>query len=154
MITWIDEIITGLIETVGSRNVYDILSYLNIYKLAVEPDNILLQGNSAVYNRVGAFECIYYRNDIPNIEYVLAHEIGHAILHVEEQEMFYNPLLNKGKLEREANYFATKLLYSDLQIEDGIETYEQLSNMLGIEQENLKYLEIEGVNYEDGCCLL
>lgn len=136
---WIDEILAGLVESVGN-NVYDILNELNIYHFAVDPDNSVLQGNIAVYNRIGAFECIYYSNDIVNKEYVLAHEIGHAVLHTEESEMFYNPLLNKGKMEREADYFATRLLYSNLEIEDGIETYEQLANMIGIKEDNVKYI--------------
>lgn len=136
---WIDEILAGLVESVGN-NVYDILNELNIYHFAVDPDNSVLQGNIAVYNRIGAFECIYYSNDIDNKEYVLAHEIGHAVLHTEESEMFYNPLLNKGKMEREADYFATRLLFSNLEIEDGIETYEQLANRLGIKEDNVKYI--------------
>lgn len=137
---WIDEILLGLTELIGSNNVYDILSHLNIYHFAVDKDNSVLQDNLAVYNRIGAFECIYYSNDIDNLEYVLAHEIGHAILHLEESEMFYNPLLNKGKLEKEADYFATKLLYSNFEIEEGIETYEQLANRLGIKIDNIKYI--------------
>lgn len=137
---WVDEILLGLTELVGSNNIYDMLSHLNIYHFAVDPDNSVLKGNLAVYNRIGDFECIYYSNDIINKEYVLAHEIGHAILHTEESEMFYNPLLNKGKLEKEADYFATKLLYSDLKIEDGIETTEQLANMLGIKEDFIKFI--------------
>lgn len=137
---WIDEILTGLVESVGSRNVFDVLSELNIYTFAVEPNNILLQGNQAIYNRIGTFECIYYSNDISNKEYVLAHEVGHAVLHTEESEMFYNPLLNKGKLEKEADYFATKLLYSDLEIEEGIETYKQLADKLGIKEDFIKFI--------------
>lgn len=137
---WIDDIILGLIESIGSNNIYEILDYLNIYHFSVDKDNELLQGNQAIYNRIGQFECVYYSNDIKNKEYVLAHELGHSILHIEESQMFYNPLLNKGKLEREADYFATKLLYSNLEIEDGIETYEQLANKLGINVDNVKYI--------------
>ena len=137
---WIDEIIINLMKTVGNNNVNDILSYLGIYKLEVDSNNPLLQGNKALYNRIGDFECIYLSSDIKNKSFVIAHEIGHAILHVEESMTFYNPLLNKGKLEREANYFATKLLYSDLEIEDGIETYKQLADSLGLNEDNVKYI--------------
>ena len=136
---WIDEILTGMVESVGSNNVYEILDHLNIYHFQVDQDSELLQGNQAIYNRIGDFECIYYSDDITNKEYVLAHELGHAILHIEESQMFYNPLLNKGKLEKEANYFAVKLLYSNLEIEDGIETYKQLADYLGIKEDNIKY---------------
>lgn len=137
---WIDEILTGMVESVGSNNVYEILDHLNIYHFQIDKDSELLQGNQAIYNRIGDFECIYYSDDITNKEYVLSHELGHAILHIEESQMFYNPLLNKGKLEKEADYFATRLLYSNLEIEDGIETYEQLAKQLGIKEDNIKYI--------------
>ena len=137
---WIDEILTGMVESVGSNNVYEILDHLNIYHFQVDKDSELLQGNQAIYNRICDFECIYYSDDITNKEYVLSHELGHAILHIEESQMFYNPLLNKGKLEKEANYFAVKLLYSNLEIEDGIETYQQLADKLGINVDFIKFI--------------
>lgn len=137
---WIYEVVIGLIESIGSNNLDDILSELKIYKFIVEPTNSILQGNQAVYQRIGSFECIYIADNALNQDFVIAHEIGHAVLHTEESEMFYNPLLNKGKLEIEADYFATRLLYSNLEIEDGIETYEQLANMLGIKEDNIKYI--------------
>lgn len=137
---WIDDIVLGLIDSVGSNNLDDILSELKIHKFIVSPDNSLLQDNQAVYQRIGGFECIYIADNVLNKDFVIAHEIGHAILHFEEMTMFYNPLLNKGKLENEANYFACKLLYNDLEIEDGIETYQQLTNMLGVNEDNIKYI--------------
>ena len=137
---WIDEIVTGLIETIGSNNLDDILSELKIHKFIVSPDNSLLQGNQAVYQRIGDFECIYISDDVLNKDFVIAHEIGHAILHVEEMTMFYNPLLNKGKLEREADYFASKLLYSNLEIEEGIETKSHLAKFLGVNESVIDYI--------------
>lgn len=137
---WIDEIVIGLIENIGSNKLDDILSELKIHKFIVSPDNSLLQGNQAVYQRIGGFECIYIADNVLNKDFVIAHEIGHAILHVEEMTMFYNPLLNKGKLEREADYFATRLLYSNLEIEDGIETYKQLADKLGIKEDFIKFI--------------
>lgn len=70
----------------------------------------------------------------------MAHEVGHALLHTEAMEMFFNPLINKGKLENEANYFATKLLYRNLIIEDGIETKQQLADSLGVNEEVINYI--------------
>lgn len=137
---WIDDIVIGLIDSVGSNNLDDILSELKIHKFTVSPDNSLLQDNQAVYQRIGDFECIYIADNVLSKDFVIAHEIGHAILHVEEMTMFYNPLLNKGKLENEANYFASKLLYSNLEIEEGIETKEQLANALGIKEDYVEYL--------------
>ena len=137
---WIDDIVTGLIDSVVSNNLDDILSELKIHKFTVSPDNSLLQGNQAVYQRIGSFECIYIAENVLNKDFVIAHEIGHAILHVEEMTMFYNPLLNKGKLEREADYFATKLLYSYIEIEDGIETKSHLAKFLGVNESVIDYI--------------
>lgn len=137
---WIDEILNGLIEAVGSNNVYDIVSYLKINLLAVSPNSEILQDNLSMYTRIGSFECIYLSDEVENKEFVIAHELGHAILHTEIAESFFNPLLNKGKLESQANYFATKLLYRNLDIEDGIETREQLARMLNIKEDYIKYI--------------
>lgn len=137
---WIDEILVGLIETVGSNNVFEILSFLNINLFTVDKDSPILQDNLSVYTRIGNFECIYVSNEVYNKEFVIAHELGHAILHTEIAESFFNPLLNKGRLENEANYFATKLLYRDLDIEDGIETREQLAKILKIKEDYIKYI--------------
>lgn len=138
---YIDEVISGLIEKVGNNNIYDVISELNIQLNYVEPNHIILQGNKAVYLRCGEIENIYISNeDNINIEFIIAHEVGHALLHTDEMEMFYNPVLNKGKLEKEADYFATKLLYSNLEIEDGIETIEQLANTIGVNEEIVKYI--------------
>lgn len=137
---WIDEILVGLIETVGSNNVFEILSFLNINLFTVDKDSPILQDNLSVYTRIGSFECIYVSNEVYNKEFVIAHELGHAILHTEIAESFFNPLLNKGRLENEANYFATKLLYRDLDIEDGIETREQLAKILKIKEDYIKYI--------------
>lgn len=138
---WIDEIIYGLVEVVGSSNIYDIIDHLRIKVFTLNHENTILQGNEAVYTRFGALEIIYISDRITKSkEFILAHEVGHALLHVEEMEVYFNPLLNKGKLENEANYFATKLLYKDLVIEDGIETKQQLADSLGVNEEVINYI--------------
>lgn len=136
----IDNVINGIVDTVGTNNVYDIASHLGIHIFTVSYDNELLKGNQAFYNRIGTFECIYLSNEISNKEFIIAHELGHALLHTELKEMFFNSLYPKGRLEREANYFATKLLYSNIDIEDGIETTEQLANRLGINEDFIKFI--------------
>lgn len=137
---WIDDIISGLIARVGNNKIDDILSELNIHKFVVSPDSSLLQNNKAVYQRIGNFECIYIADDVLNKDFVIAHEIGHALLHTDEMELFYNPVFNKGKIEREADYFACKLLYSNLEIEDGIETKSQLATFLGVNEDVVDYI--------------
>lgn len=44
-------------------------------------------------------------------KYILAHELGHLLLHNYINNHFYsNSLINKNKIEFEANYFAMELL--------------------------------------------
>lgn len=111
---WIDEYVTGLIEYCNSKDIYEIYNTLNIEILKIDKDNPTLQGNEALYIRnYFGIEVVLIRNDLPYQyeKFVLAHELGHALLHVEmAQAAFNSKLLNKGKLERQADYFALKLL--------------------------------------------
>lgn len=137
---WIDNIILGLNEEVGSSDPYEIFSHLDIMINVVNADSKLLKGNLAIYQRYGFFETISISNEVTNKKFILAHELGHALLDTDMGKLYYNPLTNKGRLEREANYFATKLLYSDLDIQEGIETKEQLSNYLNIGEDYIDYI--------------
>jgi len=142
MYLWIDNIITGLKETYGINNIYDLYDFLNIKIINLEQNNILLSNNEAFYyrNYLGS-EIVFIRNDL-NFSYakfILAHELGHALLHTHIYEATFNKknLINMGKLEKQANYFAIKLLNIEL---DPIEcegfTLKQIASYLEI-PENL-----------------
>lgn len=139
---WINDVISGLIEEVGSNDVYDIISYLNIKIIKDnEKQNVLFEKCDGIYIRnFFGNEVIIIKDSLPNEKFVLAHELGHALLHVDYDFLMNNPLSLNSKKEKEANYFATKLLYNDYKIEDGIETTEQLANMLGIKQDFIKFI--------------
>lgn len=137
---WIDNIVEGLLDYFQTNDIYDIYRQLNIKIIRLEKENIILRGNEAVYHRFANTETVYCRDDLINEKFILAHELGHAILHVSEAIIYYNPLENKGKLEREANYFAVRLLYHDYKLEDGIETKGQLSNVLMISEDLVEYI--------------
>lgn len=137
---WIDKIVEGLLDYFQTNDIYDIYKQLNIKIVRLNEENIILKGNQAVYHRFANTETVYCRDDLENEKFILAHELGHAILHVNEAIIYYNPLENKGKLEREANYFAVKLLYSNLKIEEGIETKQQLSKYLMINEDLVDYI--------------
>ena len=139
---WIDEIIDGLVQSVGSNDIYDIASYLG---LRIIKDNYiqnpLLKESKGFYIRsFNNKEIIVIRDDLEDEKQIIAHELGHAVLHTDYDTLLHSRLSNRGKNEREANYFATKLLYSDLEIEDGIETYKQLADSLGLNEDNVKYI--------------
>lgn len=137
---YINFVVSGLIDTVQSDCIYDYYDYLDIDYKIVDSNFILLHGNEAVYNRNAISEIVYISDKVKNREFVLAHELGHAILHVDSFKFYYNSLVNKGQHELQADYFATKLLYRNFIIEDGIETYEQLANSLGVNEKIARYI--------------
>jgi Zn-dependent peptidase ImmA (M78 family) len=87
---------------------------------------------------------VYLRDDLPcqYEKFVLCHELGHAILHTEIPSAAYNnKLIVKGKLEKQADYFAIKLL--DIKLDNvGYEglTTEQIAKELCIAEESLNYV--------------
>jgi len=64
------------------------------------------------------------------VRFVCAHELGHAILHPDENTPFLhkNTLFSKDKIEREANYWATQMLLYDKNFEFCETKYEILRN--------------------------
>ena len=72
---------------------------------------------------------------------VMAHELGHAVLHPKENCYFIRnkTLLLNSKNETEANKFAMELLISEDVLEENREfTIEQLSRMLGYHEKLIK----------------
>lgn len=81
--------------------------------------------------------------------FVLAHELGHAIMHENLNTPFLteNTLFSKNKFEKEANTFAIELLVPDAEIIEHTElTIGQLARMTGYAEELLKYKKILGNN--------
>ena len=81
--------------------------------------------------------------------FVLAHELGHAIMHENLNTPFLteNTLFSKNKFEREANTFAIELLVPDAEIIEHTElTIVQLARMTGYAEELLKCKKILGNN--------
>lgn len=137
MYPWIDNILLGLKETYDTNNIYDLYDFLDIQVVKLEPNNLLLNGNEALYYRdYFKNEVVFMRNDL-NLDYekfVLAHEIAHALLHTNVYEAAFNKnLLNICKFEKQANYFAIKLLRLEL---DPIEyegfSLDQVASSLGL----------------------
>lgn len=141
---WINDYIKGIIEYCNSLYLYDIYDALDIKIVRLGKDNILLQGFEALYQRnYFGEEIVFIRDDLDYKyeKFVLAHELGHALLHTEIYTAAFNKnLLNKGKLEREANYFALNLLNIEI---DSIDfegyTIEQVSKALYVSKESLKH---------------
>ena len=130
----IDYIVEGLIDSVGSSNLMDIINGLDI-KL------ITKDGITTRYVKRKGLQLIYLDSGL-NEEikpFVLAHEIGHAILHDEEISQ-YSPFdILRTRTEREADYFAFKLLGKSI---DPIYefTAEQYAMELGVNEEIIQYI--------------
>lgn len=129
----IDDTIKKLINNAGSSDLYDIISYLDI---TIKP----YQGKS-FYCQLNDRKYIYMDNNlVENIKpFVLAHELGHAVLHKEEI-YHYSPLsINKTSTEREADYFAFKILGKE--IDPYLDyTISQYANLLAVSEDTIKYI--------------
>ena len=115
---WIDSYVEGLKEYCYSDDVYDICDCLGISLVRLDPASSLLMGGKAMYIRdYFDAESIFVRNDLSRYyeKCIIAHELAHAVLHTEVFSAAFNPkLLNRGKLEKQADYFAVKLLSIDI----------------------------------------
>lgn len=144
---WIDKYVDGVIDYCYSRNIFEIYDTLGINIRKLDKDDLLLQGNDALYIRNYFDEEIVFIRDDLSFKYekfALAHELGHAILHIEiAQAAYTNKLINKGKLERQADYFACKLLNIKL---DDVYHYQlstkQIAKDLGVNETSIKYLSM------------
>lgn len=114
---WIDHIIEG-INTLSYENVYDLCNLLDIHiRIVYKEDkliyNILKDNDGLYWRNKDGLELIFIKEGLHHKykEFIIAHELGHAILHVEEtMSAFHKDLIVKGKLERQATYFALKIL--------------------------------------------
>ena len=145
---WIDECVYGLTEYYGTNNIYELYAYLLIDIVKLPKENIILRDKEAMYYRdYQGREVVYIREGLVDQyeKFILSHELGHALLHTDILQAAYSQgLLNKGKLEKEAHYFAVKLL--DISI-DPVEcvglTTEQIAGAMYVVEECLEYIACE-----------
>lgn len=137
MYSWIDNIILGIKDSGNTNNVDELYDYLEIRIQKLEPSNILLRGNDSFYYRdFDNKEIVFIRNDLDEVmeRFILFHELAHALLHTHIYEAAFNKdFINKDKIEKQANYFAFKMLNIELdEIELEGMTIEQIANVIGI----------------------
>ena len=129
----INNIIKELIEDTGSTDIYDIISSLSI--------NVKKHQGKTFYCQINGKKYIYLDENLSEdiTPFVLAHELGHAVLHKEEI-YHYSPLsITKTATEREADYFAFKLL--DKEIDHTYQyTISQYAQMLNVTEDVIKYI--------------
>lgn len=141
---WINEIIIGLLDTYVTSCPYKLCGLLEIDIIKVEwVDPILCKNNSAYIRSFFGEETIFMRTDLTEEEeiFYIRHELGHAILHPNLKNSYNKHLINKYKLEKEANYFAVKLsniIFDEIELHNM--TIEQIASCVGIPHTALKQL--------------
>lgn len=140
---WIDDVIVGIHDTYYTSCPYELCNVLNIKIIYVDYKNLILAHNDSSYIRsFFGQEAIFIRDDLDLKceKFILAHELGHAILHTNIQKAYYNKdLINKGKFEKQATYFAFKFLNIEFDpVEYNGYTMEQISSILHIPVKHLK----------------
>lgn len=112
--------------------------------LGIEIFYVPLGRISGYYKYLKKHKCIYINSDIEDenfIKLVMAHELGHAVMHPKENCYFleHKTLLLTSRNEIEANKFAMELLISDeFLLEHQELTIEQVSRMIGYSEDLIK----------------
>lgn len=131
------DIVNKLVNKYKTSNPEELAEAMNI-KLIFADLGENVRGLYQHFQR-GKIICINESLGENEIKLVLAHEIGHAVLHPKMNRAFMDAYtLNvPGRYENEADLFAAYLLIDDYDIKEFIiceYTYQQISNMTGIKQ--------------------
>lgn len=139
---WIKNIVNGVTETYHTKNIYELINLLNITLIRKDFTN---SKKARFFRNSFGDEFIFLDNNLSELEerYVLAHELGHAILHTNLScEYFYFSKVNYDKVEFQANYFATELIIDDNDIDLEFlkgKTINQLSSYFGVPEQMILY---------------
>lgn len=139
----IKRIANELAKKYDTRDPFILADYLNI----LHKEHYL--GNmSGYYLSYRGEKCIAVNSSIDNIyqkKIVMAHEVGHAVLHENNQCMFYSDtLFSRSRPEREANEFAAEFLIPDsIFFEYPDYTQEQISRLIGYGERLMWYKTIK-----------
>lgn len=132
---WIDNIVLGLLDKYCTNDIYELCEFENIKIIKLDSSNAILRNTQALYYRdLNDEEIIFVKNNLDYRieEFILKHELGHALLHPNLLRSTYT-YGNIGKYEKQANYFALKLsniTFDEIELE-GM-TLEQVASCLNI----------------------
>lgn len=134
----VHNIVEQTVHKYGTRSPYEMAKRMGII---VQKNNLgTIRG---YYFKKYRIKQIILHNDLSESDerFVLAHEIGHAVLHEDVNTPFLmgNTLFSKNKFEKEANLFAIELLVPDETIIENPDlTLEQLARMTGYQERLLE----------------
>lgn len=137
----IKDTVLKLVEKYNTRNPFEIADYLD---MIIQKND--LGKYSGYYIEYEGVPCICINSRITDKKYidiVLAHEVGHGVLHKGSECMFFGgTLFNLAKPEKEANIFAAELLISDkIIIENPGLNKEQLASLTGYKEKLFDFKE-------------
>lgn len=120
-----------LVKKFDTRNPFEIADRLKIEYIIGS-----MGSYSGCYLYLKKHRCIFLSDELPahELNFVMAHELGHAILHRTENCYFIRnkTFLSTERIEREANTFAAELLIPDsLILENPGFTKSQLARLTG-----------------------
>ncbi len=136
----IKDIVRKLVRKYKTSDPYELADYLNIIVLIDNLDESI-RGYFHYFKRN---KIIHINSKLSDKDkrIVLAHELGHAVLHPRLNIIFmeHNTYFVKSKYEYEANKFAAELLIDDCDIKDiRYESASYIAATLGVNEELVKY---------------
>lgn len=138
---WIDEIVINLKKNYLTNSPYELCRDLDIKIERVEPNFYLLSNKKSVYfKNLNGQRIIYIQNNLygKEEEFILRHELGHAILHPNIPNSRHN---NTGKIDKQADYFAlilSNITFDNIKLKEM--TIKQISSCIEIPFEALSQL--------------
>ena len=138
----IKKIALGLIRKYNTQNPFKLAEALNIEYIIGSMGKC-----SGCYLYLKRHRCIFINEDLSDIDmlFVMAHELGHAILHRAENCYFIRnkTLLSTECFEKEANIFAAELLIPDeLIYENPCMTKSQIARLAGYDEKIMDFKKI------------
>lgn len=138
----IKKIALGLIRKYNTQNPFKLAEALNIEYIIGSMGKC-----SGCYLYLKRHRCIFINEDLSDSDmlFVMAHELGHAILHRAENCYFIRnkTLLSTECFEREANIFAAELLIPDeLIYENPCMTKSQIARLAGYDEKIMNFKKL------------
>lgn len=141
----IKQLVNYYVKKFNTRNPYKLAKFLN-----VEIQVGALGSQAGCYMFLKNHKCVFLNEDLEENEMklVMAHELGHAVMHRKENCYFIRnkTLMLTSKIELEANTFAAELLISDeLILSHPDMTADQIARIAGYDKEIMKFKNKEFV---------
>ena len=110
--------VSNLKKKFKTTNIFELIDFLNIEVIETDLGSKTL----GMYRTIKRNKFIFLNNNLGYIEkkFILAHELGHAVLHSSINCFFLenNSFFVKNKIEREANEFSAELLIDDIELKE------------------------------------